>query len=413
MSPNTLTPSTALLISERLRPGDVILTRGMEKESLLIAVSTAGPFSHAALVLNESSVFEALDDGVGYNWLRPVCSGSLNGQRIHCVRLGSTVSNIKVLRHRHLKSISSHRVHSALDALVREFLGHPYSIMRRLAEPLIWIVRPVARWLLGRKDPADKRRPEALPGVFCSELIAQFFQGLSIPLFGGARRPEQISPNELWRLNGITFDEVQNVILLPEDMNQMENCISTEHAAKGYDPAMRQWLPRLVQSRIEKEILEETSSRISTVLQNYATLGQTAFIQAQIQLLSMMESNVTWMNQYGDHRSAGRMCKLMDEYFTQSPLAMQYLDGNVMPETLAGFSFCAEAPLKYIEIHVLSRLRWIRRTQPLRKGIRMWRVRSTTNNTRQELINCYSQCKRERHERHLHTEQQIETQARL
>jgi len=48
-----------------LIPGDIILSFGGGKQSVWIASSTKGPFSHAAIVRNYMQRVEALDDGVG------------------------------------------------------------------------------------------------------------------------------------------------------------------------------------------------------------------------------------------------------------------------------------------------------------------------------------------------------------
>lgn len=49
-----------------LQPADVLLTRGAAKVSGWIARLSAGPFSHAAIVVNSALLFESDDYGVGY-----------------------------------------------------------------------------------------------------------------------------------------------------------------------------------------------------------------------------------------------------------------------------------------------------------------------------------------------------------
>jgi hypothetical protein len=52
-----------------LLPGDVLLSRGVDKESDWIARATFGPYSHAAIYHSNYCVFESIDDGVGFSKL--------------------------------------------------------------------------------------------------------------------------------------------------------------------------------------------------------------------------------------------------------------------------------------------------------------------------------------------------------
>jgi hypothetical protein len=190
-----------LLRRDAVKAGDVLLTRKRDVESFCIRVATWGPYSHAGIFLPFSGALELLeadDFEVGRGpFLRPL-RVEIGGKALQVWRLPSEASAAALLRHPCMKKIDENTLaRAALAFNDTELLRH-YSSFDRLAGPLDYLPSPMRR-ALGRGLLAreQKRQGPVLPGSFCSELVAKFFERVDIRLFPRARKPEKVAPNHL------------------------------------------------------------------------------------------------------------------------------------------------------------------------------------------------------------------------
>lgn len=187
-----------------LRPGDVLLTRGRVKESHWIARLTWGPFSHAALVVNGSVLFESDDLGVGYTALH-VDRVERSAAGKHLLSVLTDVDRAVLLRHpRMAHSMAADVEEDLVEALYPAF-GREYPPWANLASALPGgpLIRGVGRLLLRAKAAFDGDDKVWNPGQFCSQLVADALMRVlkekKLSLFVPPRSPANINPNTLLR----------------------------------------------------------------------------------------------------------------------------------------------------------------------------------------------------------------------
>jgi hypothetical protein len=183
-----------------LQRGDLILTGDTDRESVLIAGQTGGPFSHVAIVRSFAQRFEALGDGVGLT-NHSVDRFEQRGKRL-CALMRIDEAYCLVLRHKQAAE-EDEKAHENFARAVFRFIGVRYSSLDRLlkalpdSHPLRPLGGPIVRRLdsLRRKSLPHRLRP---PGLFCSEVIAEIYAELGWDLPGVS--PETVSPNDLYRI---------------------------------------------------------------------------------------------------------------------------------------------------------------------------------------------------------------------
>jgi hypothetical protein len=84
----------------------------------------------------------------------------------------------------------------AVRFLMEEDLGKNYSELFRLVAVLD-LDHSVSSILTSISHALEKKLETNVPGPFCSELIAKFYQRLNLQLFDDQRPPERVSPNDL------------------------------------------------------------------------------------------------------------------------------------------------------------------------------------------------------------------------
>jgi hypothetical protein len=185
------------LVERSLRPGDVILMNGGEKSSRIISFFDGGPYSHAALYIGEGKIYQADDNGVA-DALLPFVRVKIGEEVVQWRYLESYKGQALVLRHPVLESIDTAEVRAALEAIRAKYMYDPYSKFHRLAGPLRW-PWPL-RWIAGRvlklmwSDKAERAR--RIEGVFCSELVALFFETLGLNIFPDRLDAVNVGPND-------------------------------------------------------------------------------------------------------------------------------------------------------------------------------------------------------------------------
>jgi hypothetical protein len=129
-----------------IEPGDVLLTRGADSRSLAIAISTVGPYSHAALWLPLESpgipdlipdrivMFraESAGSGVGPTDSHLLRATLKSGADIIVSPLDG-VQTAELLRHPEMKSLGLERLLTATKSLQESEFYLAYSLLGRLA----------------------------------------------------------------------------------------------------------------------------------------------------------------------------------------------------------------------------------------------------------------------------------------
>ena len=184
-----------------IQPGDVLLELGPDKDSAWIARATGGPFSHVALVVHRTFLFESEDLGVGYTPLRADrverrATGTRTLSRLHDVKAAV------VLRYPRL---STKKAEDLFEDFV-EALGpldgkeYPAWVALATAAPGGWLGTQLGRVVLSIADRIQKTQVW-VPGPFCSELVAGVLADV-LPrrrLFDKPRDPTRVNPNSFLR----------------------------------------------------------------------------------------------------------------------------------------------------------------------------------------------------------------------
>ncbi|MGD0339604.1 MAG: hypothetical protein ABSB78_12545 [Bacteroidota bacterium] len=179
-----------------LKPGDVLLSRSRHQISDLIAISTLGPFSHAAIIISPYFLFESVRTGIGSSplfvsrseWVKDRCS--------ILSRLDKKFIAL-ILRHPILDAIKDGKsLSSRLRDLIQPFRGLEYPSLIALATALSKNkkTQKIAKSLLQIADSSIKHK-KVNPGPFCSQLVAIIYQSLGISLFDHDLNPDEVNPN--------------------------------------------------------------------------------------------------------------------------------------------------------------------------------------------------------------------------
>lgn len=182
-----------------LQPADVILTRSRRKPSGVVAAATRGPYSHAAIVVDNSHKFEALDDGLGFTPLELARCELKDGE----LRLLADVSEypaILVLRHPSLENGCPADLGARVRDTVVAYLADQYPNLDALRFTVV--ESALGSTLIGaalRLANTFRHEKVLLPGPFCSMLVALVYEALDLPLFESKRNPRTVSPNALLR----------------------------------------------------------------------------------------------------------------------------------------------------------------------------------------------------------------------
>jgi hypothetical protein len=187
-----LTPETLLLRQDMIMPGDVLLTHGGAKISKVIAQLDGGRFSHAAVFVSPVDLFESYDM-VAHASIESVGHTIIGGKKVYLARLPRNPVQAELWRHPDAGSITWDIFKEVYAKVLEEQWGYDYPPYARLV-PLARLPAFV-KWLAKKWY---KNRPKSpIPGDFCSELVARFYERLNLPLFDGSRATDGVSPNDL------------------------------------------------------------------------------------------------------------------------------------------------------------------------------------------------------------------------
>jgi hypothetical protein len=191
--------SRRFLNASRLRPLDVILSRPVGRQSKSIACVTGGRFSHAAVALSRSVLFQSTTNGVGFDTPGYAECQLIDGRHVLFQDV-SDYMDIAVYRHPDVAGLSESElaVHqeaviaAAADFNFKEY--PPADAFDAIISQTPWAVRGLARLVL-RRMLAETGT--IVPGQFCSQLVADLFAEQNIGLFPAVVANDAVTPNLL------------------------------------------------------------------------------------------------------------------------------------------------------------------------------------------------------------------------
>ena len=245
-----------LLRLRSLQAGDVLLTQGLDLQAAAVAAFSGGDFSHAGVWLpiatgDPSSMarswpglqlVESDQLGVGPS-LPTTLSIRENGRSREQVALLRHVRSASLVRHPELSAVSPEILAQAAASLAETHFYRSYSRRARLvrASNLPLAAQVVVGQVIAIADPNDP-----LPGAFCSELVAQFFKLLGLPLFDDDPLPATLSPSRLGSLE-CALKPVAEAVLHPGHLpSSTEVDWSAAYASEG-----RALIPHVVKTKGE------------------------------------------------------------------------------------------------------------------------------------------------------------------
>jgi len=184
------------LRTEQLQPLDVILTRPRRSvSSKLIATSSWGKYSHAALVLSRNLRFESVAKGVKPTSVIYIkCEVSDND--FVFIEETTEYKYFDVFRHPHLSKMSPRDLKGLQKKLIALL---PEVIYREYPDAKAFQRFPIARPFKIILNAYSKIQKKAIPGPFCSELVCRLYDRLNLPLFDTRIHHRQVSPTRLSR----------------------------------------------------------------------------------------------------------------------------------------------------------------------------------------------------------------------
>jgi hypothetical protein len=276
-------PSLVLRLND-LRAGDVLLTRGAGFESSLIKAFSGGTFSHSALCTTPHTIFESDGENVvGNKILKIIAYAHSRHETIPLGKVPGKAARCAVYRHPEMTSVSPDRFAKVLKQTMTMFYGRDYSYMCRLGR--LAKTNSLFRWGIRKYCDFKDRRlgKDALPSVFCSELVAYFYSELGLSLFTEPRLAHDISPNDLANsrlelVAGAVVDPatLENVRIAGPQENSLFKALETHDPVASYNKGIL--LNKVAVTEFEeaitvknREMLADTSEKFGESLDEVMT----------------------------------------------------------------------------------------------------------------------------------------------
>ncbi len=199
-------PPSFVIRAGMIQPCDVLLSFGGGKMSRMIVALTGSSkirdpkngYSHAALCVSTSYTYESDGGLIGSRPIYPLAYDlNAEDEQAQLSLAPGDPLHFQLFRHPQMEHQSKAKVEAAEEKLRNGTFGANYSKLSRLAT--IAKASPVQKSLIlfysKARDAATLQR--AVHSLFCSELVATFFQHLGLQLFSDNRQPHLATPNDL------------------------------------------------------------------------------------------------------------------------------------------------------------------------------------------------------------------------
>lgn len=344
------------VILDAIQPGDVMLTRGMGKDSKVIAsasnlnnalidatlqLSLTGrhdslhSYSHAAIWLpmgipDDDGIYrsqphkalaESDDLGVGFTHLDLFMLNLGNGRIIAAAKIPTGAVKPVILRHPDLHTKSWQTLMEASTHLINADFFKDYSQFDRLIKParLPRHLENVARFYMRYQDG---KRPELTRGKFCSELVGTFFNLIDMQLFVSGRAPDATTPNDLANRNDCLLRPAEDVpgsvvIDAPHIPNDAHGTY-IKRQIKGFD---RTDLPVFVKRRSKSDRTIALSEEISSQITQFSDSVADEYIKKCTIRHSILENELQRASERNDQRASRSIIGLIQK----SALALELM----------------------------------------------------------------------------------------
>ncbi|WP_347989939.1 hypothetical protein [Methylomonas sp. AM2-LC] len=322
LNPKKLQSLAPFLRIDKIRPGDVLLTRGRAARSTFIAKATRGEFSHAAIFLPleyalQPTLVEADGLGVGFTNLPLLFLSSTEFGNFSVYSIPDAPKAYKLLRHPAIESKTPKQLLKAASDLQEKVLFRRYSILSRLIKPVDLsdrieeISEQVVKLMESRKGVSSHT------GVFCSELVAMYFDALGITLFKKPRSAESVSPNHLDE-NSSLLKEVPEAFI---DLSQLEH-IEGELSDFCY-PERKELLPAIVKQRQGTEDIIGKLKEFEALVQSRLSEQSIASQEMGQQIYDQIVQSATQAGDWGQYELVNKYLTFANEVYLWNHLEKQ------------------------------------------------------------------------------------------
>jgi hypothetical protein len=199
---------TRFLNLSLLRPGDVVLSTSGRSKSRGVAYLSGGPYSHAALVLQDIVWFESVARGIDLSIKAPTLQRKMPSGTYDWLLDVSEYDEIAVFRHYLFDWLRPERKQKAIDSLeqfVFRQLGDEYARVGHLAGLLRRprILRsaldrfPRLGQVLARCIDKIVSPRKIAPGPFCSALIVLAYDEMGLDILKAPKSALDVTPSDL------------------------------------------------------------------------------------------------------------------------------------------------------------------------------------------------------------------------
>jgi hypothetical protein len=252
--------------TELLAPGDVLVTGGLGKGAKAIRSMTRGPFSHAAIVLSSTALFESRTDGIFFTEL-PIRRIEVPEEGPWAVLAGLPwdASRAAVLRNAQVAALPSETMTTAMETVTERHLGSEYPDIATLVRLWLPFARWIPDWLLYMLDKSLHKRRALIAGPYCSALVLEFYNLLGISLNLTHTKDGRLSPNDLAMSSSFTsitdliVEDDSKAVLQERLVGELRQIPTVDRAAS---------LPILLNSKRTIKRMQELTSETDRLLQS-------------------------------------------------------------------------------------------------------------------------------------------------
>lgn len=270
-----------ILDTSNIQPLDVILGRTAGTAGKAIAKTTGGNYSHAALVIDRSCVFESGLAGVTFRPLDIVSAGFVGGK----VVIGVNVADFDVIdiwRHPDLRTMET----DALASLRSEALDvaalhncREYPSLETFRNYITGKYPRRGNRMMELMKAKIPRKEPVVPGPYCSMLVVEIFTALGLPLTFPAREDNLIFPNDLAR-SGLEQIPVESADPMGPDRNDTDLCTHLNATLNGLRESLSTYADRRELYRDVSLYVEVVEGALTDPEIDTVSEGNAAYISA-------------------------------------------------------------------------------------------------------------------------------------
>ncbi|EOC1324671.1 hypothetical protein ACI09X_000798 [Cronobacter dublinensis] len=258
------------LKTSAVRAGDILLIQNPGLQSLGIRFADGSAFSHAALWMHSGEetlplrLAEADAQGVGFTELYPITLHD-KGEAVEVWLLPGHPRQCRLLRHKDASSVPESLAQQVAAEIRKDWFYSDYSPLHRLAEASRHpeaARRLYGALLKGLDVVASKGHGRKT--LFCSELVAVYYDRIGLPLFSPPKAPALVSPAVLAQ-EAQGLHEVKDAFICTATL-------SDDAVARGLhfdDPRAQGWLPLHVRQARQSYLIDKLDDTLKRSVEEW------------------------------------------------------------------------------------------------------------------------------------------------